>query len=186
MSILTSIVCANLVSVCAIDRLIKNGTDEFIFAYPIAGSLENHGGGPLDSKWTLLRKSTSNEGSKKEGLSLEMHGGFRGIGKQKKSQKAIVEFVCDREREGLENLLDPEDKYESPKSRRGEGEKRDEEPKDDQNSPSLQFDSYDTRDEKVDVLRLNWRTKYACEDSKGEQDAEKKAGWGFFTWFILM
>ena len=180
----------NFLVVCAIERFIREDTDIIRAAYPIAGALDQgQGGKPLDPKWTLLRKSTSNEDSKKEGLLLEIYGGSRPVEGKKKPQKGVIEFLCDRDRDGLENLIDPEDKYDSPKEKREEEKKDDDdnsEEEDDSKSSSLQFVRYDTQNSDVDVLRLKWRTKYACEDTKGNEDAEKKSGWGFFTWFILM
>jgi hypothetical protein len=107
-----------------------------------------------------------------------------------RSQKAIVEFVCDPEVEGIENLYDPEDKYET-KVLSG----REDEPKDEKKSNGtcmydLSFVRYDQSDE-IDTLRLSWRTKYACENAKDLPDTDggdkkSSAHWGFFTWFILM
>ena len=53
------------------------------------------------------------------------------------------------------------------------------------NETSLKFLKYgpDIADDTVDLLRLEWRTKYACEDAPKENVS---TGWGFFTWFILM
>lgn len=163
----------------------------------------------MDVKWTLLRESSSNDDSAKDGLSLEITGGFNKVDGKKKPQKAIVEFLCDRKRDGLENLLDPEDKYESPKAktkREEDGDKKDDDKKDDEKkddgkkdddkkdegseddaeSASLQFVRYDQGNTEYDVLRLQWRTKYACEDQTDVDDGETTAGWGFFTWFILI
>ena len=176
---------------CAIEHFIKGETNIIQDAFSIAGDLENYGGKPLDPKWSLLKDSTSNEDSKKDGLLLEMHGGYNEVGDKnvKKPQKAIVEFLCDKERKGDENLYESEDKYPTKKMKRteeadktgGEEEKKDEEDK----TPSLEFVEYNQNGE-IDILRLKWRTKFACEGAKDEKDAETSAGWGFFTWFILM
>jgi len=101
----------------------------------------------------------------------------------KKDQRAIIEFQCDEDRSGNEETEE--------KKRRRDGEedksKGDNEKK---STSSLMFVSYGELDDKTDVLRLNWRTKYACEDhADRDEDGEggsQKAGWGFFTWFILM
>lgn len=37
----------------------------------------------------------------------------------------------------------------------------------------------------VDVLTLEWRTKFACESVEGGGGKET-GNWGFFTWFIIM
>jgi autophagy-related protein 27 len=150
----------------------------------IAGELKERGGGDMDVKLERLKTSASHSDSEKEGVRVEMNGGFRTLESgTKRNQKAIVEFVCDRNREGLENLYDPKDEYAEEKVKRAEGDKEDE---DDPKSSSLKFVRYDQDEGDADILRMQWRTKYACEDSKGEQDAEKGNHWGFFTWFILM
>lgn len=169
---------------CAIEHFIKGETNIIQDAFSIAGDLENYGGKPLDPKWSLLKESTSHEDSKKDGLLLEMHGGYNEVGdkNKKKPQKAIVEFLCDKERKGDENLYESEDKYPAKMMKRAEElEKKDEEDK----TPSLEFVEYNQSGD-IDILRLKWRTKFACEGSKGDQDASKSSGWGFFTWFILM
>ncbi|KAI5458143.1 autophagy-related protein 27 [Mariannaea sp. PMI_226] len=41
----------------------------------------------------------------------------------------------------------------------------------------------------IDVLRMTWYTKYACEkrdDGGDEGDDPSSSHWGFFTWFILI
>jgi hypothetical protein len=169
--------------VCAIKRTVTDGSDVFDEAVPIAGELKERGGGDMNAKWERLKTSSSHADSEKEGLRVEMNGGFRKTESGKRNQKAIIEFVCDKTRTGLEHLYDPEDKYEETVKREEDDGADDSE---DPNSPSLKFVRYDEGEGDVDVLRLSWQTKYACEDSKDEQDAEKGSHWGFFTWFILM
>ena len=104
-------------------------------------------------------------------------------------QMAIIEFVCDKERTGLEgdekdDRDKDEDDTEDEKFRRREEEDETDSPK----GKSLKFNSY--KEEKLDkktvgVLRLEWRTKYACEDASGGL-GESSGRWGFFTWFIIM
>lgn len=76
-----------------------------------------------------------------------------------RKQKAVIEFLCAAPTE----VEDGE-----------EGEQ----------GPS--FVSYGAPDgEETDVLRLEWRTRHACEDDvSGEKG--KGGHWGAFTWFILM
>jgi hypothetical protein len=142
--------------------------------FPIAGELRGKGGKDLDAKWERMKHGTSNSDADKEGLRVVLNGGFKKENEKKTPQKAVIEFECDASKTGLENLPDPEDVY--PEKR-----KRDE----DDGTPSLTFKGYREEDE-VGVLRLNWRTKYACESSKDEQDKEKGQQWGFFTWFIIV
>ena len=159
--------------------------DTVLRAFPIAGQLKGKGGDDMNAKWERLKSSKSHSDAGKEGIRLELHGGFaNGEDGKKRPQMAIVEFICDKSRVGDENLWDPEDKYDDGNDKReGDGEK---DTADDTTSPSLEFFSYDTSGSDADVLRLTWRTKYACEDAKSEKDAEKAKHWGFFTWFILM
>jgi hypothetical protein len=49
----------------------------------------------------------------------------------------------------------------------------------------LKFRGYES-DTDVDILKLDWYTKYACESQKEEDDAAKSGQWGFFTWFLIM
>ncbi len=155
----------------------KDVDSDVVFnAFPIAGDLKNYGGGDLDPKWTRLKTSESALDKGKEGVRLEIKGGFRQQGNEKRNQKAFVEFLCDRSRIGNENLWNPEDKYVDGNSKREEKE---------DSSPSLEFVSYEASGDNEDVLKLKWRTKYACEGAKQETDAEK-SHWGFFTWFIIM
>jgi hypothetical protein len=144
--------------------------------YPIAGELVEKGGSNMDAKWALLQNSKSNEDSTKEGLILEINGGFKKgeDGGKKRPQKAIIEFLCDKSRTGLENLPNPEDQYD-------EVEKREEGEAENDGTPSLEYVRYDTDGKDADVLRLRWRTKYACES-----DTPPGEHWGFLTWFIIM
>lgn len=142
---------------------------------PIAGDLKDGGGGNLDAQWTRLSTSPSHADSEKEGLRVELNGGVY----NKRKQTAIIELICDKERTGLEGEIDPEDQYES----------RDEDPA--EGSPkaaSLIFLKYGptTDDSDSDVLRLEWRTKYACEGQRDEEGGSRSSHWGFFTWFIIV
>ena len=171
--------CSQLTAcvVCAIKRLVTEDSDTFDEAIAIAGEL---GGKAMEAHWDRLKTSPSHE---KGGLRLQLNGGFRNLDSGMRDQKAIVEFICDKNRSGNENLYDPEDKYTEGMIKRGENNEADD---NDPNSPSLKFFSYDEGTGDADILRLVWRTEHACEDSKNEQDAEKGNHWGFFTWFILM
>jgi hypothetical protein len=177
-------------TVCAIERLIKGEFDIIDRVWPIAGDLREQGGYDMNAKWELLSKSKAHADAGKEGLRLELNGGWIIDDDITRKQKAIVEFLCDKDRKGDENLYDPEDKYSDGKDKREEKEddgKKDGNVEDDgPGSASLEFVSYYPSDSDADVLRLKWRTKFACEKSKEELDAEKNQHWGFFTWFILM
>ncbi|KAG9244367.1 autophagy protein-like protein Atg27 [Calycina marina] len=171
--------CPNGSRVCAITRTITTEHDDIEAVFPIAGELKNVGGKAMDAKWERLKTSSANADIQKEGLRVVMNGGFKTEDGKKRSQKAIIEFVCDKSRTGLENLPKPEDEYDEV------NKKREEEKAGDDGTPSLTFVSYAAEDT-LDVLRLDWKTQYACEDSKEQQDQERPRGWGFFTWFIIV
>lgn len=181
---------------------------------PIAGSLENHGGTAFDYDVTRLKTSDSNSDSKKEGLRLVLKGG-RHLNRE---QRAVIEFLCDRNQTGLEGEWEAEDKYEKTTKRKREDEKKDEkdEKKDDEKKDDDKKDDDKKGDDKeetehqlkkdgaaliwegygaekdVDILRLTWHTKYACEKRDGDKDVQdpeeppSSRGWGFFTWLIIV
>lgn len=170
--------------------------------WAIAGEFIHNGrGGELNPKYTRLRNSGSHADADREGLRVELNGGdHAGV-----KQKAIVEFVCDQDKTGLEGLTG---KAMADKTRREEedGDGQDRKPLPDPNEgKSLKFLNYRVEntggsgsheDEEMGVLRLEWMTKYACEKTKGGKNREddpvpgtppsKTSGWGFFTWFIVM
>jgi hypothetical protein len=53
---------------------------------------------------------------------------------------------------------------------------------------SLQFVSFESgEDEESYVLKLDWKTRYACDTYLRDHEVEKAGGhWGFFTWLIIM
>jgi hypothetical protein len=174
-----------LEAVCAIEHVIDKEdptNDKITKAYPIAGELKGEKGKDLDAKWERLK--TGDDG--REGVRLEMKGGFKtdADGESKKYQKAVIKFICDKTRNGDEYNWVPEDKYDDGKEKR-EGKEEETDPEEDDKDPSLTYKDYNIDDD-VDVLRLEWRTRYACEDYKQQKDAERRAHWGFFTWFIIM
>ncbi|PQE30835.1 Autophagy-related 27 protein [Rutstroemia sp. NJR-2017a WRK4] len=176
--------CPGGTRVCGITHVINEaeGSDATQQIIPFAGSLENSGGGSLDAKYERLSASKAHSDAGKEGLRFELNGGFRGNGKGKKPQKAIVEFICDRNRTGLENLWVPPE----PKGKEKLNERDEPIPGGAANDSSLQFFTLDEHDD-VDILRLTWRTKEACEEgSTDDGNDQSSTHWGFFTWFIIV
>jgi hypothetical protein len=161
--------------VCAIERLINpiEKTNAISRVIPIAGDLQGSSGSALEPSFTRLKTSTSPSDQGREGLRVVLNGGsYSG-----RKQRAIVDFLCDKEFTGVEGEVEPEDKYKH--------EKRDEALAAG-NSTALQFMKYGPEggDTETDVLRLEWKTKYACESL--EDDGKVTSHWGFFTWFIIM
>lgn len=152
----------------------------------------------LDEHFDLLRDLKTNDDAPKEGVRATLNGGRYPFDSKKDGvkQRAIIDFVCDRDREGDEgaekdtNEKDEDkkegedsDKKEEKKLGRREGGKG----KCEESDASLRFCGYEDektdKDDKVKTLRLEWRTKYACEDAPAPDGGK---GWGFFTWFIIM
>lgn len=157
----------------------------------VAGEYTLSHGGALDAKATRLKAS----GSDLEGIDLELHGGRY----NDKKQKAVISLICDKEKSGNEGLdaealsmsilrRDDSDDDDNDNDGDNDGDNGPRYKQDPNNA--LQFVSYVEEGEgknRMDVLKLNWRTQYACEEYEGDDDTgTKKPGWGFFTWFILM
>jgi hypothetical protein len=158
---------------------------------PIAGNYETTNGKGLEPKFSRLKS----EDTKKEGLRMELHGGQF----NKKNQMAIIEFQCDLDRSGNEGFEAADWKMGEARAvsllgtRQGAAGdvaslvKDDSEDEKEDDGKSLSFVSYGSTDEKTDLLRLNWRTKYACEDFEDDEgDSSNSSHWGFFTWFVIM
>lgn len=142
---------------------------------PIAGELTEHSGSALSAQLTRLRTSAAPADADREGLRVELHGGvYAG-----RAQKAVVELLCDRALTGLEGEIVPQDRYKS--------DKRDGDAPPPTNATALLWKAYGPEGD-ADVLRLEWRTKYACESAaeEGEETGGPTTHWGFFTWFIIV
>ena len=127
---------------------------------------------------------------------MELHGGHF----NKRKQMAIIEFQCDLDRSGNEGFdaadgqtisAHTSDLFNIGGARamdRGNLAKADAEDEKEDDGKSLTYISYGSTDDKTDLLRLNWRTKYACEDFEEDEDdsSGKSSRWGFFTWFVIM
>ena len=159
-------------------------------AWPVAGNFVIDGNRPIDAKPTRLKDSESAADKDLEGVRVVLHGGM----KEKVKQSAIIEFTCDRDKTGREGQWRSkrrrdEDEGDGDKDDKDDGKpERVPDPKDEERS--LTVASYDRGTKDGDVLRLRWKTKYACEDQKdkddGDDDPMSNRGWGGFTWFIIM
>jgi autophagy-related protein 27 len=176
--------CDHGTRICGITRL--GNTTEVTKVRPIAGDYQQSHGKPLESIPRRLKDSDSNSESEKEGVSVELSGGTYGGN----PQKAIIEFVCNPEKTGLEGMEedkeDVENEDEDKRRRRAEDD-GEEQPEDPDKGHALQFISYkddvQIKGKTWGVLRLQWETKYACENAR---DEARSGSWGFFTWFIIV
>ncbi|KFY48071.1 hypothetical protein V495_01640 [Pseudogymnoascus sp. VKM F-4514 (FW-929)] len=174
--------CPGPTRVCAIERLINpiEDTTTISRVIPIAGDLQNFPGGTLlDASYTRLRTAPSPADQEREGIRVELHGGsYKG-----RKQRAVVEFLCDPDVTGTEeeeeSVLDVYRRAEDGGEGKGNGTTT-------RGTKPLVFKKYGPEGAKgeVDVLTLEWRTMYACENVDG--GGGQKASWGFFTWFIII
>ena len=104
---------------------------------------------------------------------MEMHGGKY----DKKKQKAVIEFLCSKNGDGATEKNDEDEGDDDEK-------KTSKEIVDDGEGGRIKLLSYEDV-EGEGVLRLQWNTKYACENVEGEAP-DKAGGWGFFSWFFFM
>ncbi|KAF9883180.1 hypothetical protein FE257_003900 [Aspergillus nanangensis] len=180
------------------DRPEKDGV-----AFPIAG-LDPMGHGSKDPEVTRLKQMDPD----REGLLVKLAGGeFYNQDRKKKEARAMIEFQCDPDRSGLEGLVNDkeeegtndEDGSENERRRvrvrEEDGEDGDGSSEDgDGSSPdegqdrtrSLTFKSFGSADDDSYVLKLDWRTRYACDHYKDDKDDASSNHWGFFTWVILI
>ena len=186
-------------TVCAIREdvdLTGDNGNSTIHPIEIAGTYTSQTNRAIDARFELLRKTGSNADADREGFRAELHGGRFPFSDKKNGldQQAIIEFVCDPERTGLEgNEKDDGEKEDGGNDEKEEAEnssklsRRDAKCED--TDASLRFCGYQVedapegKDKKVRTLRLEWRTKYACENAP---DDTTSSHWGFFTWFIIM
>jgi len=179
--------CPQGTNICGIESTYNPVDGERIgieSVIPIAGNFETSTGKGLEPKYSRLKSADTAE----EGLLMELHGGKY----NKKDQMAIIEFQCDLTRTGNEDLTDEaeEEKRKTKKDVGAYADKDTDEGKDPKER-SLQYVSYGSRDEETDLLRLLWKTKYACEDYEDDDGDDngssgKSSHWGFFTWFIII
>ena len=135
----------------------------------------------MDPKQLRLKGSESTSDHEKEGVRITLNGGKH----DGQKQKAIVEFLClrDEKSEEIKRMAEDEDDGDGGKNKEHDksGEKQD-----DGHGGTLKYISWGNEDD-TKVLRLEWNTKYACEDSDGSDEEGSSSGhWGFFTWLIIM
>lgn len=135
----------------------------------------------MDAKLVRLSKSDSESDKGKEGVRLTLQGGkhpLDGPTKDRRPQKAIIELLCDKEKEGTEGEWETDEKYFDAKSKRDDKDDKSKDPgaKEEQlkkAEAALIWKSYEA-DGDSDVLRLEWHTKHACEKRDGNDDDKNK------------
>ncbi|KAJ5491075.1 hypothetical protein N7539_002642 [Penicillium diatomitis] len=180
--------CGSTKRICGfVNRHPTDGNGSKRFAFPIVG-LEHMGGGSMEPKYTRLETIDPET----KGVRVELAGGeFKGFDDEgkKKEAAAVIDFKCDPDRSGLEGLTTEEDSEEADSGSEKERKRRRDE-KAESSKRSLHFKSFELEKGDKDgdeeyILRLDWRTRYACDEyQRGKQ--ENSSSWGFFTWFIII
>lgn len=193
--------CPHGTRVCAKEWDIKPDTAPYLKeVVTIAGDFAaSHGRSrALDPIYTRLKDSAGNS-EEKEGVVAELHGGKYPDTRAGTPQKAVVEFLCDREWTGTEGFEDEGKAMTSfgkmGKRKEDDGDEDEPELPDLDEGKALQFVRYEMdTDNAIKVLRLRWKTKFACEgaasapdkDEGGDDKDNASKGWGFFTWLIII
>ena len=117
-----------------------------------------------------MKSSASNADKEKEGVRLEMNGGKDSDGLK---QKAIIEFLCDgsTKDDTKRHLRAAEDEEND------EDENREGEEVDDGHGGKLKLVGWDVEGS-TRVLRVDWTTKYGCEDAKDDRSSSSSGHWG--------
>jgi len=198
--------CADGTRICAVERDYSPSSEEPIISKvkEIAGNYAISNGRHLEPSSKQFHHAENGDKPERKGVIVELHGGLWDGTKQ----KAIIEFVCDKEWDGTEGFGKPNtaafvdaahygrmvtrDSGESGDDN-GDGSEGDEEPTlpNWDEGKALQFKDYSTSGN-VATLKLEWKTKWACvgqasngDDDKPDDDT-KSRGWGFFTWFLIV
>ena len=124
-----------------------------------------------------LKTSKSTSEREKEGIRLELNGGKY----QQQKEKAIIEFLCLKDDKKTEKRDDEEEEGGDEDSHDADGKVQD-----DGEGGKLTWISWDVEEDDTQVLRLQWDTKYACEDAASNARGSGGGHWGFFTWLIIM
>lgn len=165
----------------------EDGDEILTKIIPIAGEYTTTNGRKLDPKFTRLKDSASNSDDK-EGIVMELHGGKYPNNKDGTPQKAIVEFLCDKEKTGNEGFKDAsalaDPSLYTAMERRADDDDDAPDIPDQDKGKSLQFKSYKKEGDNM-VVRMQWKTKFACE-GMADKGGSSSGGWGFFTWFIII
>lgn len=188
-------------TVCAIREELDYGSENStIQPIDIAGTYKSYNNRDIDAKFEQLRDSKSNSDAGRDGVRATLHGGrfpFDDSKKKGLDQRAIIEFVCDKDRTGLEgdeneggDLEDDkgdDKKDDDKKEERLKAREESSKGKCEDSDASLRFCGYDResagKDQEIQTLRLEWRTGLACADALPEDNGSH---WGFFGWFFIM
>lgn len=195
--------------VCGIVHNIDTAakTDSIVEVRPLAGDLD---GAALDPVATRLSTSSAAGDKDKVGVRLLLQGGhYNG-----RKQKAVIELLCDDKLDGTEGEwksdelgIPPAPSSLATAADEDKGKDKDDAPHQlKKDGAALVWEGYGPSEEdpkSVDVLRLTWKTKHACEKREeggggnggGSGDGDKGNGgkdqneskhWGFFTWMIML
>ncbi|KAJ5259314.1 hypothetical protein N7478_012295 [Penicillium angulare] len=179
----------------------KCGTDKNICGFPKTHAKDDHGNETFaypvadlvgEGEKAPLATPLKEIDEKKEGLRLKMFGGeYRAhVEGETKPAAAIIDFQCDPDRSGLEGIVSTEDILEKgdAKEKDNANAKRAEDKSESEKDPSLKIVSFGPDKDNTYILKLDWKTRYACYDYKGGNagNTDPSKHWGFFTWMIII
>lgn len=159
---------------------------------PIAGDLEEHGGKAFSWEAERVVAAAPEDEDNKTNVRLTLKGGRF----EHRAQEAVIELRCSKTMKGGEKEWESEDEYEKPKAKREEEKKKEGEKEGEDGTPEKQlakegaalvWNGYKrSADGEKDTLYLTWHTEHACLKAADEKPSAGSAGWGFFTWLIVL
>ncbi|EOA85442.1 type II membrane protein [Exserohilum turcicum] len=159
--------CHHGARVCGIREMIDLNKDNNLTITPIdiAGTYALQNGRKIDAKFENLGHSKSNSDAR-EGVRATLNGGRFPFDDKKEGmdQRAIIEFVCDKDRSGLEGGEKDDSPHEDgdKDEKENDGDKK----KDDEKKGDDKKDDKKDDDKKGEKLKTrNDNTKGKCEDS---------------------
>ncbi|KAJ6160430.1 hypothetical protein N7470_003826, partial [Penicillium chermesinum] len=155
-----------------VDKHPQDGNGDERWGYSVAGV--ESGEGAKEPELKLLKEVNEDL----QGLRLKIAGGkYRSsVEAKEKAAAAVIDFKCDPDRSGLEGITTVKNNGE--KRRRAEGDES-------STDPSLTFKSFAPDDDDTYILKLDWRTRVACDNFQSGKESSSNS-WGFFTWLIII
>ncbi|KAG9191566.1 hypothetical protein G6011_10300 [Alternaria panax] len=211
--------CHHGARVCGIRENIDLSKDDNSTMTPIdiAGTYSTQNGRNIDAKFENLGHSKSNKDAGLEGVRATLNGGRFPFDSKREgvNQRAIIEFVCDKERTGLEgdemdksphedgdkddaddaDDKDGKDAKNTKDDDQGDGKKQDKlQPREDNakskcadNDNSLRFCGYDLETEGKDKSVQTLRLEWRTKYACADAPSpDGGSHWGFFGWFFII
>ncbi|KAJ5226386.1 hypothetical protein N7468_007611 [Penicillium chermesinum] len=151
----------------------QDGNGDERWGYSVAGV--ESGEGAKEPELKLLKEVNEDL----QGLRLKIAGGkYRSsVEAKEKAAAAVIDFKCDPDRSGLEGITTVKNNGE--KRRRAEGDES-------STDPSLTFKSFAPDDDDTYILKLDWRTRVACDNfQSGKESSSNSVFLGVAAYLIF-